>query len=81
VEAHVGDRLMSVCTPGSVVGEVAMFLDTKRTATVTAVSDGKALALSDRVIASLMETDPHLAAKVLWNLGRCMAARLHGAYQ
>lgn len=81
VEAHVGDRLMSVCSPGSVVGEVAMFLDTKRTATVTAVSDGKALALSDRVIASLMETDPHLAAKVLWNLGRCMAARLHGAYQ
>lgn len=75
-EIHVAGRLVSVATEGSLIGEMAMLLGAARTATVRAVSDGRALSLSDRGIEAMLETEPELAARILWNLARQMAAKL-----
>lgn len=80
-EIRVGDRLVSVATEGSLVGEMAMLLGTPRTATVRAVEDGRALSLSNRRIEAMLESEPELAARILWNLARQMATKLKVAHQ
>lgn len=75
-EIRVADRLVSVATEGSLVGEMAMLLGASRSATVRAVTDGRALSLSNRRIEEMLESEPELAARILWNLARQMATKL-----
>lgn len=68
-------RVMGLASAGDVVGEVAALLDIPRTATVTAREPSSALAISDRVVRRILESDPTLGAKLALNLAREIARK------
>jgi hypothetical protein len=65
LEVHVAGRPVRLLGPGDAFGEIALLLDVPRTATVTAVSDGRLLALDrDLFLAALTGTaTTHQAAQ------------------
>ncbi len=70
-------RRVRVLEKGEVFGEIAFFLDSgRRTATIRSITAGRLLILRRRFIDELLEEDPALAARLLQNLGRVLAARL-----
>jgi hypothetical protein len=75
-EVHDGDRRLRVLGQGDVVGEIAFFRSAgRRTASVTAASDGQVLVLGRRFIDDLMKSDPACAAEILFGLARVLADR------
>jgi hypothetical protein len=75
-EVRDGDRRLRVLGQGDVVGEIGFFRSTgRRTASVTAASDGQVLVLRRHFIDDLMKSDPTCAAEVLFGLARVLADR------
>ena len=75
-EVHDGDRRVCVLGQGDVIGEVGFFGSSgRRTASVTAASDGQVLVLRRRFVDELMKNDPGCAAEVLFGLARVLADR------
>jgi hypothetical protein len=75
-EVHDGDRRLRVIGPGDVIGEIGFFGSTgRRTASVTAASDGQVLVLRRHFVRELMKSDPACAAEVLFGLARVLADR------
>ena len=62
--------------PGDVVGEIALLLDTPRTATVTATSELTVLALSRELFVDLMRKDQELGISVMRTLAERLAATM-----
>ena len=72
VDGHRADLLHV----GDIFGELAFFLSThRRTATIQAVTDGQVLVIGRRFLAKIKKENPILAADLLFNLCRIMAAR------
>ena len=69
-------RLLSVLGPGDTVGEIGFLTSKARTANVVARSDGDALMISGDLINWLVRDEPAIAARLLLNLSRELAARL-----
>ena len=61
-------RVVAVATRNSLVGELALLHDTRRSADVRATSPGRAIVLSPRTIEDLTEHEPEIATKLLFNL-------------
>jgi CRP-like cAMP-binding protein len=62
--------------PGDVIGEIGFFGSPgRRTASVTAASDGQVLVLRRHFVDELMKSDPACAAEVLFGLARVLADR------
>lgn len=61
---------------GDVVGEIALFSDTRRSADVDVVEDARLLRFGEAEIARLRGRYPFIAATVYANLNRVLAARL-----
>lgn len=76
VEVRLGDRAMAVCGPGDVLGEFAMLTHQARSADVVALEDSEFLTFSERSFQRLIDSDPSLAAGVLWNLARQLSRKL-----
>lgn len=75
-EVHDGDRRIAVLGRGDVIGEVGFFgTSGRRTASVTAASDGQVLVLRRRFVDELMKNDPACAAEILFGLARVLADR------
>jgi CRP-like cAMP-binding protein len=75
-EVHDGDRRLRLIGPGDVIGEIGFFGSSgRRTASVTAVTDGQVLALRRHFVDELMQTDPAGAAEILFQLARALADR------
>ena len=75
-EVHDGDRRIALLGRGEVIGEVGFFgTSGRRTASVTAASDGQVLALRRRFVDELMGSDPACAAEILFGLARVLADR------
>lgn len=73
LEILKGDRKISeVEESGSSLGEISFLLDTKRTATVKAMSDGMALRIPKDKVNRFMQDFPALA----WEIPRLLAKRL-----
>ena len=73
---HEG-RLLNVLGPGDVFGEMAFLLGLPRQTDVyAATSDVKILSLSDGTVRKLMDEEPSLAAKLLFNIARMLCGRL-----
>lgn len=82
VEARVGERVVAVEGPGSVIGEVAYLLGGPRTADVVAAEDGvRVLYLRYQLIEALIQDEPRLAARLLLNLSRSVANKLRAKYR
>jgi hypothetical protein len=75
-EVHDGGRRLRLIGPGDVIGEIGFFGSSgRRTASVTAVTDGQVLALRRHFVDELMKTDPAGAAEILFQLARALADR------
>ncbi len=75
-EVHDGDRRLRVIGPGDVIGEIGFFGSSgRRSASVTAASDGQVLVLRRHFVDELMKSDPACAAEVLFGLARVLADR------
>ncbi len=75
---HQGRRLASL-TAGNIVGEMALYSDVARSATVTAERDAVVWALTREGLASLHATSPHTALQVHALVMRTMAERVRQA--
>ena len=75
-EVHDGDRRVCLLGQGDVIGEIGFFgTSGRRTASVTAASEGQVLVLRRRFVDELMKSDPASAAEVLFGLARVLANR------
>jgi hypothetical protein len=75
-EVHDAGRRLSVLGRGDVIGEIGFFGTTgRRSASVTAASDGQVLVLRRHFVDELMKSDPACAAEVLFGLARVLADR------
>ncbi len=74
VAASQGDRQLGDFGPGDYFGEIALLLDdTPRTATITATSDVKALAITRWDFKALLKTNPEIAVDVMGVLAERLA--------
>jgi CRP-like cAMP-binding protein len=62
--------------PGTVVGEVTMYLRTVRGATVVSEEASRVYRLSERALAEMERDDPHLAHELHRAFARLLARRL-----
>jgi CRP-like cAMP-binding protein len=69
-------RLLSVLGPGDSVGEIGFLTGKTRTADVVARSEGEAMLISGDLLDWLVRDEPAIAARILFNLSRELAARL-----
>jgi hypothetical protein len=75
-DVYDGDRRLAVLGQGDVIGEIGFFASSgRRTASVTAATDGQVLVLRRHFIDELMKNDPACAAEVLFGLARVLADR------
>jgi CRP-like cAMP-binding protein len=73
---HADGRQITLATfgPGDIFGELAMFDDERRSATVEAIEDLDALAILGRDMRRLMTAHPQIAIKLAGSLGRRLRA-------
>jgi hypothetical protein len=75
-EVHDDARRLRVIGPGDVIGEIGFFgTSGRRSASVTAASDGQVLVLRRHFVDELMKSDPPCAAEILFGLARVLADR------
>jgi len=71
-----GDRRLRLLGEGDVIGETAFFSTAgRRTASVSAVSDGRVVVLRRADVDRMRQTDPVCAAELLFELARVQADR------
>src|ERR1700757_817907 len=73
---HADGRQITLATfgPGDIFGELAMFDDERRSATVEAIEDLDVLAILGRDMRRLMTAHPQIAVKLASSLGRRLRA-------
>lgn len=77
VDISVKGAVVATETKGGIVGEISFLLHTTRSATVTVNSnDTKILAIRQRALDQLIESESKLASRFLYNLNRIIAAKL-----
>jgi CRP-like cAMP-binding protein len=77
-EVHDGDRRLRVVGRGEVIGEVGFFgTSGRRSASVSAATDGQVLVLRRHFLDELRESEPAMAAEILFELARALADRMY----
>lgn len=69
-------RPLSILGAGDTIGEIGFLRDVPRTADVVARTEGEVLVLSGEFLEGLLQSEPEIAAKLMLNLARELAARL-----
>ena len=72
VDEGKGKKAVATCEAGSLVGEIALFIDTKRPATAVAVSASPVIEIDRKLITRMLNEYPHIAV----SLRAKLAARL-----
>ncbi|MEO6712264.1 MAG: cyclic nucleotide-binding domain-containing protein [Mycobacteriales bacterium] len=65
VRAHIGDRTLTECGPGNVVGELAVLAPAARSASVTAIQPSLLLRLRRSAFEELLDDRPVIARSVI----------------
>jgi CRP-like cAMP-binding protein len=65
VDVHSNTRSLPDLGPGDFFGEIALVVDTPRTATVKTITPVRALVITDRAFRELMRQSPEIQGKVL----------------
>ena len=84
VSKHVpgaGEEALTILGPGEIFGEVEFFDGTPPSVHAFAHTDCDVLVVPHGEIHSMMETNPGLAVKVLWALGRTLSRRVREDHQ
>jgi Cyclic nucleotide-binding domain/Acetyltransferase (GNAT) domain len=77
-EVHDGDRRLRIVGRGEVIGEVGFFgTSGRRSASVSAATDGQVLVLRRHFLDELRESQPAIAAEILFELARALADRMY----
>lgn len=77
-EVHDGARRLRVVGRGDVIGEIGFFgTSGRRSASVSAATDGQVLVFRRHFLDELRESDPAMAAEVLFELARALADRMY----
>lgn len=79
LEPSGGDIRLATFAPGTVFGELAILDAGPRSATVIADDDVRCCVLSEERFSALMSDAPHIAIRLLANLGRELSGRLRRA--
>ena len=70
-------RMVATLNPGDMTGELAMLDQGLRTADLISGPDGASVLGLDRdMLLALIEDDPELGSKVLWNIAKAMSGRV-----
>jgi N-acyl-L-homoserine lactone synthetase len=76
---EAGDRVLAHLHRGDVFGEIALLVDEgRRTATIRSLTEGRVLVLRRRFLEEIMQDDPALSSRILFNLSRILAERMAG---
>jgi predicted GNAT family N-acyltransferase len=77
VEVRVHNHVKAVLTEGDVIGELSFLTHGRRTADVIAASKNvHVLSLREKTIRSLMDSEPKLAAQLMYNLAQIVSQKL-----
>ncbi|MET0627195.1 MAG: cyclic nucleotide-binding domain-containing protein [Acidimicrobiia bacterium] len=77
LEARDGEQVVGVIRTGEVLGEMAFLLERPRTLDVYAASDSvRVLSLSEHTIRTMVDEDPAVAAKLLFNISKMLCVRI-----
>jgi CRP-like cAMP-binding protein len=57
-------QVLQSCEPGSLVGEIALFVETRRPATATAVKHTEVLEISRAMVVRMLNEYPHVALRL-----------------
>jgi CRP-like cAMP-binding protein len=75
---HDGARRLRVVGRGEVIGEVGFFgTSGRRSASVSAATNGQVLVLRRHFLDELRDSDPAIAAEILFELARALADRMY----
>jgi CRP-like cAMP-binding protein len=76
IEMSIGQagkrKVLMTCEQGSLIGELALFIETKRPATATAVVSSEVLDIDRKLVTRMLNEYPHVALR----LRRTLASRL-----
>ena len=76
-EVHDGDRRLHVVGRGEVIGEIGFFGTAgRRSASVSAATEGLVLVLRRHFLDELRDSEPAIAAEILFELARALADRM-----
>jgi CRP-like cAMP-binding protein len=78
LELTVGDakkrELVATCEAGSLVGEIALFIETKRPATGTAMMASQVIEIDRKLIIRMLNEYPHIAVRLRATLSERLTA-------
>lgn len=73
-EDKQGKRVLAMCEPGSLVGEIALFVETKRPATGVALIPSQVLEIDRKLITRMLNEYPHIAVRLRATLAERLSA-------
>jgi len=69
-----GKRIVTTCETGSLVGELALFIETRRPATGTAIVSSEVLEIDRKLVTRMLNEYPHVAIRLRATLAERLAA-------
>jgi CRP-like cAMP-binding protein len=70
-------RIVATCEGGSLVGELALFVDTRRPATATAIVSTEVLEIDRKLVTRMLNEYPHVALRLRATLADRLAATVN----
>ena len=78
IELSVGDgtgkRVITTCEAGSLIGEIALFVETTRPATATAIVSSEVLEIDRKLVRRMLNEYPHVALRLRATLAERLQA-------
>jgi predicted GNAT family N-acyltransferase len=82
VEVREADQVVAVLSKGDVIGELAFLLHAERLSDVYAASDDvRILSLNEKVLLGLFDSEPRVAARLLYNLSKVISTKMVSLYR
>jgi CRP-like cAMP-binding protein len=69
-----GKRIVATCETGSLVGEIALFVEIRRPATGTAIVSSEVLEIDRKLVTRMLNEYPHVAIRLRATLAERLAA-------
>jgi CRP-like cAMP-binding protein len=70
-------RIVATCEGGSLVGEIALFIDTRRPATGTAIVSTEVLEIDRKLVTRMLNEYPHVALRLRATLAERLTATIN----
>ena len=72
-----GKRIVATCETGSLVGEIALFVETRRPATGTAIVSSEVLEIDRKLVTRMLNEYPHVALRLRATLAERLTATVN----